>query len=855
MANPRKRQRTPDNLVDPSDSPTELRRDDEFWFSDGSIVLATGTAAFRVHSGVLALRSQVFRDMLAVGQSTAEGQELMDGCPVVRLSDEAEELYELVKVIYYPESLRRGTDIEFPLILRLLRLSRKYDVEFIRKELIAHLRLLFPSTLEGFEEKWEDLEPPFGDIHDELMAVQAGVIYDIPEILPAAYYLCCQQPVTALLKGGIFNGTMAERIPTDQLDKILIGRERLLHLKRNTLRKDKGIGYNVVLPLLQLSRKYEIDFIREEVIQFLHLEFPSSLAKFERTYYEKPTDAPPWDSIDRELIALRAGLTFGIPEILPAAYYFCCQLPLASLFKLKIDVSDGTDQPIPADQSKTDTCSDKDGAIPEDEPKNDVPDDMDKSIPADHLKTILLGREKLLRLKRTFVDDFVAKYLDVEVCLHCPHLKDVCLRFLSEDAGEKYDNDLSFFFGGNEVADRFTVAASKWNVCSRCLNERRAAEVNGRKTAWEKLPSCFGLQEWSEVGKALQSLVVPQNQLMANPRKRPRSKAPADESTELERSGDFWFDDGSIVIVAGSIAFRVHSSVLALHSQVFRDMLAVGQSTEGQETMDGCPVVQLSDEYKDLYELLTVLYHPNTLRKDKGINYDLILPLLQLSRKYDIEFIRREIVQYLRMEFPSSLYDFEQRYREETLTWPPWSIIDDSDRVALQAGLVYDIPEILPAAYYFCCQVSLENLLEHDVSGSGDDGRNGDLSKISRDQLNTILLGREKLLRLKRKYIDNFVDEGLIGETRSHCAGIKDLCLKFLSEDAGAKYDHDLAFFFGGDRATNRFKAAAAHWNICNKCLKERRIAAADGRKWAWSMLPSCFGFKGWPEVDNNINT
>ncbi len=38
----------------------------------------------------------------------------------------------------------------------------------------------------------------------------------------------------------------------------------------------------------------------------------------------------------------------------------------------------------------------------------------------------------------------------------------------------------------------------------------------------------------------------------------------------LRRDLDLWFFDGNIVLVALGIAFRVHKSVLACHSDVFR---------------------------------------------------------------------------------------------------------------------------------------------------------------------------------------------------------------------------------------------------------------------------------------------
>ena len=78
---------------------------EEFWFADGTVILACESTAFRVHRGVLAMHSEVFRDMFAVGQSApnSPGNETFDGCPVVRLQDEAEDIFNLLRTLYYRE--------------------------------------------------------------------------------------------------------------------------------------------------------------------------------------------------------------------------------------------------------------------------------------------------------------------------------------------------------------------------------------------------------------------------------------------------------------------------------------------------------------------------------------------------------------------------------------------------------------------------------------------------------------------------------------------------------------------------------------------------------------------------------
>ena len=80
------------------------------------------------------------------------------------------------------------------------------------------------------------------------------------------------------------------------------------------------------------------------------------------------------------------------------------------------------------------------------------------------------------------------------------------------------------------------------------------------------------------------------------------------DNKALVRSADLYLDDGNIVLVAGNIAFRVHRSQLARHSEVFRDMLAIPSQPDGAEVSDGCPVVRLTDTPSDVLQLLLALY-------------------------------------------------------------------------------------------------------------------------------------------------------------------------------------------------------------------------------------------------------
>ena len=73
------------------------------WFDDGNIVLVTSTdddsIAFKIHRGVLARHSEVFRSMFEVAEPPPDTESL-ERCPVVYMHDVPVELSIIIKALY-----------------------------------------------------------------------------------------------------------------------------------------------------------------------------------------------------------------------------------------------------------------------------------------------------------------------------------------------------------------------------------------------------------------------------------------------------------------------------------------------------------------------------------------------------------------------------------------------------------------------------------------------------------------------------------------------------------------------------------------------------------------------------------
>ena len=77
---------------------------------------------------------------------------------------------------------------------------------------------------------------------------------------------------------------------------------------------------------------------------------------------------------------------------------------------------------------------------------------------------------------------------------------------------------------------------------------------------------------------------------------------------DLTHHVDIWYDDGNVVLVAGTMAFCVHRSILSRKCTVFRDMEKASHPDD-EDMIDGRPVVRLHDDPQDLAHFLQYLYN------------------------------------------------------------------------------------------------------------------------------------------------------------------------------------------------------------------------------------------------------
>ncbi|KAM5539625.1 hypothetical protein V8D89_006734 [Ganoderma adspersum] len=340
----------------------------------------------------------------------------------------------------------------------------------------------------------------------------------------------------------------------------------------------------------------------------------------------------------------------------------------------------------------------------------------------------------------------------------------------------------------------------------------------------------------------------------ARPLKRPRTAedahtessttdAPSDLDN-VQRHEDFWFDDGSIVLVARrKTGFRVYRALLAAQSTVFSDMLT-SSSPSDDEMIEGCPVVHLSDAPEDVAHFLRVLlpksqrllYSPNAT-----FCFHQISAVIRLAHKYHVQDVLDQAVESLQQYFTS---DFG------TWTSGGGGVVRLHSRHAIgvvNLARLVDRPSLLPIAFYKCA------LLGGDaVNGYRREDKT--VEYLRRRDLKRCIDGRNELAEQAITLVSaifSITSPCAMCESEARCRGALQTVLQRAIDDEGA-YDPDVLASWAG-----RIHQWAVELSICDLC--EEAVVARDliARRGVWDELPDIFDVTvdGWPTSDDGGET
>jgi len=181
-----------------------------------------------------------------------------------------------------------------------------------------------------------------------------------------------------------------------------------------------------------------------------------------------------------------------------------------------------------------------------------------------------------------------------------------------------------------------------------------------------------------------------------------------------------WHTDGNVILrAAEGTLFRLHHSILSIHSIVFRDMFSLGIQAPDAETFEGCPVVDMSDSVYDLTHFLLPLYAGgNSPHLDCAsvLPFRVVSAMLRLGTKYEVAHLSRRALELFQKAYPSTLEAYDALPKGRSTSFHLRRGLNPIRTFLLARSFNLDI--ILPCVLYDCCQLRLSSLI-HGYSAHG----------------------------------------------------------------------------------------------------------------------------------------
>ncbi|KAH7886706.1 hypothetical protein F5I97DRAFT_1869593 [Phlebopus sp. FC_14] len=337
---------------------------------------------------------------------------------------------------------------------------------------------------------------------------------------------------------------------------------------------------------------------------------------------------------------------------------------------------------------------------------------------------------------------------------------------------------------------------------------------------------------------------------------------------------DIWFEDGNVVLIAGSAAFKVHRGQLERHSEVFRDLFSVPQPVvdESENVVDGCPTVDLYDCPSDIYYLLAALYDGLYFPKHQASDFSAVAGVLRLSTKYFIEHLRQRCLTRLELDWPFTLAEWDRREAEAT---------DASGRyvpresfahpiLAINLALELGLPDFLPSAFYDLSRYGPSKILcgaraftpifsSADTCSIHSDDTESQLPlvQLSHDSLYRTLRGREHA----QLYVHTFLSHALKDRPSPSClhsakatsARCREsfyfIHLNVLRSVGGIACGRDADPLYTLTQAVDMLErkdfsdgVKQCGLKMCVACKREFEEVVGRAREEVWNLIPKWFG-------------
>ncbi|KAG6916681.1 hypothetical protein DXG01_005802 [Tephrocybe rancida] len=298
--------------------------------------------------------------------------------------------------------------------------------------------------------------------------------------------------------------------------------------------------------------------------------------------------------------------------------------------------------------------------------------------------------------------------------------------------------------------------------------------------------------------------------------------------TDSFTRSNFWYNDGSIVLIVANTAFRVHQSILSQHSSVFADLFTVPQPVDGKDAVDGCLLVHLQDNLEDFTEVIKAIYQPlyfDQLPPEADLRklLNFVSGILKISTKYDILFIREKCISILRAKFPTTLHGCD------ALVSSGYQYTATTVVRAIPLARETNVPALLPWAFYISTNIDPDPLLADPVLSWRDKA--------------LCLAGKTLLWERQKADTHRFLFEFTKAPDCRHGCGLRLQMMSWKHMEELRKKPHPLHEYDDWD----------TH-QVCGACLAHVQAEHARGREKVWNDLPKIFHLGTWEEIHAEQN-
>ncbi|KDQ49709.1 hypothetical protein JAAARDRAFT_42644 [Jaapia argillacea MUCL 33604] len=301
------------------------------------------------------------------------------------------------------------------------------------------------------------------------------------------------------------------------------------------------------------------------------------------------------------------------------------------------------------------------------------------------------------------------------------------------------------------------------------------------------------------------------------------------EKETFVQIADLWYDDGSVVLQAGSARFRVHRSILSKHSHFLKTTFSLPQvQLPESETYEDCPIVRVTDSEEDWEHYLRAIYEWQYFRPGRKAKFEVVAGVARLSTKYESPHLLQRAIDHLVSTFPSSSAAWN--FRKDSRLIPP---IPDEFATYLRLALECNIQIILPALYFYACQLPVAETMRalHSVQQSTET----DLST-------NFVVGRDRLREAETTHTLAFLIWGFrfpgCSQNCNTSQGLAKARSEALKRSTGTETYVQWCITHAGE--------VGAHHGFCKTCCKTIEEGIQGGREKVWEKLPEFFGLSDW---------